>query len=258
MHIVDSHCHIDKLDLTNFDNDLDIMLTKAKELSVREFLCVAITLEEFPKVLELAKKNPQIYASVGVHPTEQDGLDPDIDTLIKLSADDNIIAIGETGLDYFHIKKDTAKWQIERFIRHIQVSKTTLKPLIIHTREAKDDTLNIMRQESANSGVMHCFTEDYEMAKKAIDLGFYISFSGIVTFKNAKTIHEVAQKIPLDCMLVETDSPYLTPEPYRGKTNNPGYTYFVVKKIAKLRGIDIEEVAETTSNNFHNLFFKNK
>lgn len=258
MHIVDSHCHIDKVDLSPFNNNIKTMLSSADELFVKEFLCVSINLENFHAVLELAQQHKEIYASVGVHPTEQDGIDPDVATLIKLGSNDDIIAIGETGLDYFHLKRDEVEWQRQRFKRHIEAAKKLNKPLIIHTREAKDDTLAIMRDMDANSGVMHCFVEDYATAKAAIDLGFYISFSGIVTFKNAKTLHEVAQKIPLDCMLVETDSPYLTPEPYRGKANNPGYTYFVAKAIAKLRGISIDEVASATTANFHNLFFAKK
>ena len=197
MHIVDSHCHIDKLDLEEFENNVSSMLASANKLSVKEFLCVCISLESFDKVLALAKKYKEIYASVGLHPTVQVATEPNAKHLASLAADDNVVAIGETGLDYFHIKKDSAKWQRDRFREHIKASQIVGKPLIIHTRCAKDDTLKIMRETGATSGVMHCFSEDYQSAKAAISLGFYISFSGIVTFKNAKMVQEVAQKIPL-------------------------------------------------------------
>ena len=255
MKIVDSHCHIDRVDLDAFGGSIETMLAHAKELSVTEFLCVCIDLEHFDDVHNLALAHPSIYASVGVHPTETDGKDPGVSELIELSKSDRVIAIGETGLDYFHIKKDEADWQRDRFRRHIEASNRTGKPMIIHTREAKQDTIAIMQEEKAQAGVMHCFSEDWETAKAALDLGFYISFSGILTFNSAKDLREVAKKIPADRLLVETDSPYLTPVPHRGRPNSPAFTYHVAEKLAEVRGSSIEAIAEITTNNFRRLFF---
>ena len=257
MHIIDSHCHIDRVDVEQFGGSVDSMLAHAEELSVKEFLCVCIDLEHFDEVLSLAQKHPQIYASVGVHPVELEGKDPSVDELLKLANDDNIIAIGETGLDYFHVEKESADWQRDRFRRHIAASNQSGKPMIIHTRDAKVDTIKIMAEEKANAGVMHCFSEDWETAQAALDLGFYISFSGIVTFKSADALREVAKKIPADRILVETDSPYLTPVPNRGKPNSPAYTYYVAEKLAEIRGVSVNEIAQTTTQNFKNLFFSN-
>lgn len=255
MQITDSHCHIDRVDLDSFGGSIESLIKHANTLSVTRFLCVCIDLENFHKVLDLAKNHPSIYASVGVHPVEKDGADPTIDELLKLAEHPKIIAIGETGLDYFHIDKNDADWQRERFRRHIRVSKKIAKPLIIHTRDAKTDTIKIMQEEQATKGVMHCFSEDWATAKAALDLGFYISFSGIITFKNAENLREVAKQVPLERLLVETDSPYLTPTPYRGKPNTPAYTYFVVQELAKLHNLSIEEIATKTTQNFDDLFF---
>jgi TatD DNase family protein len=254
MTIIDSHCHLDRIDLSEFGGSFESLLAQAKALSVEQFLCVCINLENFPKVLSLAKKYNQIHASVGVHPTERVGEEPSEQTLLTLAQDDNVVAIGETGLDYFHIDATTADWQRERFRRHINVAKEINKPLIIHTRDAKADTLRIMQEEQAHAGVMHCFVEDWESAKAALDLGFYISFSGIVTFKNAQDLQAVAKKIPIDRLLIETDSPYLTPMPYRGKPNMPGYTYYVAEKLAEIRQDTISNIAQQTTDNFHRLF----
>jgi TatD DNase family protein len=218
-------------------------------------LCVCIDLEHFDDVFSLAKSHQQIYASVGVHPVEQEGKDPSVDELLALADHEKIIAIGETGLDYFHVKKDTADWQRERFRRHIAASNQSGKPMIIHTREAKADTIEIMQQEQAQAGVMHCFSEDWETAKAALDLGFYISFSGIITFKSAADLREVAKKVPADRLLVETDSPYLTPVPYRGRANSPAYTYYVAEKLAEIRGVSVDNIAQQTTQNFNDLFF---
>jgi TatD DNase family protein len=218
-------------------------------------LCVCIDLEHFDDVFSLAKAHQQIYASVGVHPVEQEGKDPSVEELLTLADHEKIIAIGETGLDYFHVKKDTADWQRERFRRHIAASNQSGKPMIIHTREAKADTIEIMQQEQAQAGVMHCFSEDWETAKAALDLGFYISFSGIITFKSAADLREVAKKVPADRLLVETDSPYLTPVPYRGRANSPAYTYYVAEKLAEIRGTSIDNIAQQTTQNFNDLFF---
>lgn len=255
MKLVDSHCHLDCLDFTKDDlpASLDEALDSAKAEHIEAFLCVSITLEHFPNVLKIAQSYPNIYASVGVHPTEQEGEEPSAERLLSLADDSNIIAIGETGLDYYWLK-DKPEWQRDRFRTHIQVAKTCEKPLIIHTRDAKEDTIRIMKEEGASKGVMHCFTEDYAMAKQAIDLGFYISFSGIVSFKNAKALHEVAQKVPTDRILVETDCPYLAPVPHRGKTNQPAYVKHVAEHIAMLRNESVEQVAEYTTQNFNTLF----
>jgi len=255
MKIIDSHCHIDRIDLDQFGGSMESMLAHAKDLSVEEFLCVCIDLEHFDDVFSLAKSHQQIYASVGVHPVEQEGKDPSVEELLALADHEKIIAIGETGLDYFHVKKDTADWQRERFRRHIAASNQSGKPMIIHTREAKADTIEIMQQEQAQAGVMHCFSEDWETAKAALDLGFYISFSGIITFKSAADLREVAKKVPANRLLVETDSPYLTPVPYRGRANSPAYTYYVAEKLAEIRGVSVDNIAQQTTQNFNDLFF---
>lgn len=255
MHIVDSHCHIDRVDFEQFGGSIESMLAHAQELSVKEFLCVCIDLEHFDDVFSLAKNHASIYASVGVHPTEQEGKDPSVDELLTLADDKKIIAIGETGLDYFHVEKESADWQRARFRRHIAASNQSSKPMIIHTRQAKEDTIRIMREEKAQAGVMHCFSEDWATAKAALDLGFYISFSGIITFKSAGALREVAKKIPADRLLVETDAPYLTPVPNRGKPNSPAYTYYVAQKLAEIRGASVEEIASATTQNFKRLFF---
>ncbi len=254
MKVIDSHCHLDRVDLSAFGGSIERLLAHAKTLSVEEFLCVCVDLEHFDNVLYLAKKYPQIYASVGVHPCDLDGKDPTVEELLALADDDNVIAIGETGLDYFHIEKDTADWQRERFRRHIAASNQSGKPMIVHTRNARFDTIAIMQEERAEKGVMHCFSEDWATAKAALDLGFYISFSGIITFKNANELREVVKKVPLDRILVETDSPYLTPAPYRGKPNSPAYTYYVVEKIANIHTQSIKTIANITTNNFKQLF----
>ena len=255
MQIVDSHCHIDRVDLVAFGGSVESMLSHATELSVNQFLCVCIDLEHFDQVHNLALQHSNIYASVGVHPTEVNSKEPSVDKLLELSSSDRVIAIGETGLDYFRVKKDEADWQRDRFRRHIRASNESEKPLIIHMRDSKEDIIDILQNENAQSGVMHCFTEDWETAKAALDLGFYISFSGILTFNNANDLREIAKKVPADRLLVETDSPYLTPAPYRGKPNSPAYTYYVVEKLAEVRNTSIDEIAEVTTTNFKNLFF---
>ena len=249
---VDSHCHLNFPELVG---QLDSVFALMRENQVDCALCVSVTLEEFPRIRELAEQHKHIFASVGVHPDYEDIPTVSPDQLVELAAHPKVIAIGETGLDYFRLKGDL-EWQRDRFRTHIRAARTTGKPLIIHTREAAADTLKIMKEEGADQigGVMHCFTESLDVAKSAIELGFYISFSGIVTFKNAKSLKEVAQQIPLDRMLIETDSPFLAPIPYRGKTNQPGYVRYVAEEIAKLRGISIESVADATTKNFYELF----
>ncbi len=254
MQIVDSHCHLNKLDFVKFGGNIESVITHAKELSVIKFLCVCIDLEHFDEILFLAKKYPQIYASVGVHPVNTKGKDPSICQLLKLANYEEVVAIGETGLDYFHIERAIADWQRNRFRRHIRASNQSGKPMIIHTRNAKEDTIKIMQEEKAKQGVMHCFSEDWETAQMALDLGFYISFSGTITFKSARDLREVAKKVPSDKLLVETDSPYLTPMPYRGTSNLPAYSYYVAEKLAEIRGVSINDIASTTTSNFEQLF----
>ena len=255
MQIVDSHCHIDRVDLDTFGGSIESMLTHAGELSVNKFLCVCIDLEHFDQVHNLALEYPNIFSSVGVHPTETNCKDPSIEELLVYAKSDRVIAIGETGLDYFHVKKEEADWQRDRFRRHIKASNESGKPMIIHMRDAKEDTIRIMTEEKAEAGVMHCYSEDWETAQAALDLGFYISFSGILTFNSAQSLREVAMKVPAERLLVETDSPYLTPSPFRGRPNSPAYTYYVVEKLAEIRNTSIDEMATTTTNNFNQLFF---
>ena len=255
MQIIDSHCHIDRLDLDAFGGSIESMLDHARNLSVDKFLCVCIDLEHFDDVHTLSKSYPNIYCSVGVHPTETNCKDPSIEELLEYAKSNRVIAIGETGLDYFHVRKDEADWQRDRFRRHIAASNQSGKPMIIHMRDSKEDTIEILSREKAEKGVMHCFAEDLETAEAAIDLGFYISFSGIVTFKSAQDLREVAKQIPTERILIETDSPYLTPVPYRGKPNSPAYTYYVAEKLAEIRNTTIGEIAKVTTQNFNQLFF---
>ncbi len=253
--LVDSHCHLDRLDLANSTDGLTEILENAARHGVGHMLCVCITMEDFPAVLSLAKQHPNIFASVGLHPNEQGGQEPSCERLIELAQDPKVIAIGETGLDYFRSQGDL-EWQRERFRTHIRAAKAVDKPLIIHNREAKQDTLRILKEEGADQvgGVMHCFTEDWETAQRALDLNFYISFSGIVTFNSAQELKQVARQLPLNRLLVETDSPYLAPVPFRGKSNQPAYVQHVAQHIADLRGITLEEVVEATTRNFFELF----
>ena len=250
--LVDSHCHIDFPDLAE---RLPELLSRMQTNGVGCAVCIGVNLENFPRVIALAEAHPQLYATVGVHPEYTDTEEPDLARLSQLADHPKIIAIGETGLDYYW-QKDRPEWQRERFRTHIRAAIACNKPLVIHTRESADDTLRLLEEEDAQAvgGVMHCFTENWEIAQRALDLGFYISFSGIVTFKNALIIKEVAQKTPLDRILLETDSPYLAPVPYRGKQNQPAYVLHVAEEIARLRGISLEEVAGATTENFFRLF----
>lgn len=250
--LVDSHCH---LNFPEFTENINAVRQLMQDSQVSHALCVSVTLDKFPEVLGLAKQYDNFYASVGVHPDYENIDEPSVDLLCRLAKHPKVVAIGETGLDYFRLTGDL-EWQRNRFRTHIRAAILVGKPLIIHTRNAANDTLRIMQEEGAHQagGVMHCFTESLEMAKAAIEMGFYISFSGIVTFKNAAQLKEVAQKIPLDKILVETDSPYLAPVPFRGKTNQPAYVKYVAQEIADLRGISLEAVMQATTQNFFNLF----
>jgi TatD DNase family protein len=252
---IDSHCHINFPELkTNIEN----VLRNMKDKKITNALCVSVELDSFPEVLAMAEGYDHIYASVGVHPDYEDIREPSVDELVKIAANhQKVVAIGETGLDYFRLKGDLT-WQRDRFRNHIRAANEAKLPLIIHTRQAQDDTIQIMTEEGANQtrGVMHCFTESYEMAKQALDLDFYISFSGIITFKNAEDLRETAKKIPLDRILIETDSPYLAPVPNRGKMNEPSNVVYVAEKIAELHNCSVDKVAEQTSQNFFDLFHR--
>jgi len=249
---VDSHCHLNFPELAG---DLERVMANMRENQVTHALCVSVTLEDFPAVLELAERYPHIYASVGIHPDSQGVREAEPGDLVRLAMHPRVVAIGETGLDYHRLKGDL-EWQRERFRRHIRAALSCAKPLIVHTRDAAADTIRIMREEGADraGGVMHCFTESWDTAAAALDLGFYISFSGIVTFKNAKALKEVAIKVPMERMLIETDSPYLAPVPHRGKLNQPGYVRHVAEEIARLRGLTLDSVAARTTSNFFSLF----
>ena len=250
---IDSHCHLDFPDL---QADQRNVLNLMRENAVTHALTISTTLKTFPAVRAVAEANANIWCSAGVHPDEQvDDHEPTVEELLGLAAHPKVVAIGETGLDYFRLA-EPLDWQRERFRIHIRAAIACAKPLVIHTRNAHADTLRLMREENANKagGVMHCFTETQAVADAAMDMNFYISFSGIVTFKSAKDLKEVAKHVPLNRMLIETDSPYLAPMPYRGKMNQPGYVKHVAEHIAELRGITVEEVAQATTANFFALF----
>jgi TatD DNase family protein len=249
---VDSHCHIDFLELADRSAEVQALM---RQNQVALGLCVSVNLENFPRVLAVAERHENIFASVGVHPDYEGVEEPDAARLAELAQHPKVIAIGETGLDYFRLTGDL-EWQRQRFRNHIEAARLSGKPLIIHTRQAAADTLRIMEECSAVEvgGVMHCFTETHEVAEAAMAMGFYISFSGIVTFKNATALKEVAQRVPLDRILIETDAPYLAPAPHRGKMNQPGYVRHVAEELARLRGVSLEEIAEATSQNFSKLF----
>ncbi len=250
---IDSHCHLNFPELAG---RLDEVLDNMAHNAVSDALCVGVELEKIPEILRLAEQHENIYASIGVHPDYELDVEPTQEQLVALAQHPKVIAIGETGLDYFRLKGDL-EWQRMRFRTHIQAARQCRKPLIIHTREAAEDTLRIMREESAGEigGVMHCFTENLGVALAAIEMGFYISFSGIVTFKNAAIVKEVAQSIPLERILIETDSPYLAPVPHRGKLNEPAYVKHVAEEIARLRNLSPDDVGRATSENFRRLFF---
>lgn len=249
---IDSHCHINFPGLA--ERIPDVLDAMARN-QVTHALCVSVELAALPQIIGLAEQYPNIFASVGVHPDHEDCAEPGLDQLLALASHPKVIAVGETGLDYFRLTGDL-EWQRERFRTHIRAALQCGKPLIIHTRQAAEDTLRIMREEGADQvgGVMHCFTESLEVAEQALALNFYISFSGIVTFKKALELKKVAKHVPLERMLIETDSPYLAPVPYRGKTNEPAYVCHVAEEIALLRGISPEEVGQATSRNFFALF----
>lgn len=251
---VDSHCHLDFPELAQ---NLPDILDRMTQNRVSHALVVSVNMRDWPRLMTLVAGQPHLYASVGVHPDYEDAPDPTVDDLVEATHSDKVVAIGESGLDYFRLS-EPLDWQRERFRTHIRASRRSGLPLIVHTRAAAADTLRIMREEEAGQvgGVMHCFTESWEIACQALALGFYISLSGIVTFKKAGALHELAVKVPLDRLLIETDSPYLAPVPYRGKLNDPSKVIHVAEKIAALRGAAVEEIAERTTDNFFRLFNK--
>ena len=253
--LVDSHCHIDLMDYEKLGGDPNSAVAYAHENGIGYMLCVSVDLEQYPVMMDTIANMDRVFASVGVHPNHHEGIDPGVEQLVELATHPKVIATGETGLDYFRSEGDL-EWQRDRFRRHIEAAKQSNKPLIIHSREAKEDTIKVLQEENARDigGVMHCFAEDWEMARQAMDLGFYISFSGIVTFKSATTLQDVARRVPLDRMLVETDSPWLAPVPYRGKTNQPAYVKHVAEFIAELRQDSYENIATATTKNFFTLF----
>ena len=249
---VDSHCHLDFPELAA---ELPQLLAAMREQEVTHALCIGVDLPAWPAVIAIAQSHANLYATAGVHPDYVDTPEPSAAELVAMAQADKVVAIGETGLDYFRLEGDL-EWQRKRFRTHIRAAREANKPLVIHTRAAAADTLAIMREERASDvgGVMHCFTETWEVAQAALDLGFHISFSGIVTFKNAVELKEVARRVPLERMLIETDSPYLAPVPHRGKRNQPAWVRHVGEAVAALRGVPAETIARATSDNFFNLF----
>ena len=253
--LVDSHCHLDCIDLAEFDNKFDNLIKHTLDAGVEHMLCVSINLKEYPEMLEKVRAYPTISVSAGMHPMADETDEFSIEYLTQLATDDKVVAIGETGLDYYY-HKGNPDWQQERFRAHIQVANKVNKPVIIHTRDAANDTLDILRGENAEKcgGVIHCFTETQEFAEHAMELGFMISISGIVTFKNADALRKVAKSIPDDKLLIETDSPYLAPIPHRGKQNQPAFVHHVAETLADIRSTRVEHIAEISRNNFYSLF----
>ncbi|WP_457673331.1 TatD family hydrolase [Thiolapillus sp.] len=253
--LVDSHCHLDRVDLSSYGDDFSLFMQATRNAGVGHMLCVSIDLESYPAMLGLVEPYEDISVSVGVHPNDQDRHEPAADELASLATHEKNVAIGETGLDFFRSEGDLT-WQKERFRTHIRAAISAGKPLIIHTRDAREETLKIMAEENARDagGVLHCFTENWEMARAALDMGFYISFSGIITFNNAAELREVAARVPLDRLLIETDSPYLAPVPHRGKPNEPRHVRHVAEKVAEVRHMDVEELVAQTGENFFRLF----
>ncbi|MGL4232555.1 MAG: TatD family hydrolase [Casimicrobium sp.] len=249
---VDSHCHIN---FSDFADDVDALIVRMREARVTHAMCISVTYPEWPSVVALADRFENIYATAGVHPDYEDIEEPTVASLLERAAHPKVQAIGETGLDYYRLQGDL-EWQRERFRTHIRAARECGKPLVIHTRSASEDTLKIMREEKSHEvgGVMHCFTETWDVAAAAMEMGFHISFSGIVSFKNAKELHEVAKRVPLDHMLIETDAPYLAPVPFRGKRNEPSFVPHVASAVAALRGVDTETIGSATSANFFKLF----
>ncbi len=253
--LVDSHCHLNMIKRARTREGLAQVLADAAEAGVVHMLCVSVDLESYPEVQRIAHDHPQVSASVGVHPNHREGRDPSVAELVELAADSQVVAIGETGLDYYRGEGDL-EWQRERFRRHIRAARECGKPVIVHMRDATEDTLTILDEEKVAEvgGVLHCFTGDWETAQRVLDLGMHLSYSGIVTFRNAQAIAEAARHTPMERLLVETDAPYLTPMPHRGKGNEPRYVRRVAEYVAELKGLPLEELARATHDNFFTLF----
>ncbi len=253
--LIDTHCHLNMLNLDAYEGDLGALIERAKSVGVEYILCVGVDLIHAPVVIGIAECFENVFASVGLHPSEKINREPTVEELVKLADHPKVVAVGETGLDYYY-NKEGLEVMRERFRTHVQAARQVKKPIIVHSRSAPEDTICILREEKAAEvgGVMHCFTEEWVLAEQAMDLGFYISFSGIVTFKNAKNVVAVAEKVPLERLLIETDAPYLTPEPHRGKPNEPQYVKFVAERIAEIKKLSFEAVALQTTQNARQLF----
>ncbi|AMO57007.1 hydrolase TatD [Endozoicomonas montiporae] len=253
--LIDSHCHLDRLKLDQYDGDLDRAVQAARDAGVERMLCIGIDLDNADAVVDIASRYEDVFASVGVHPLEKDKPEPSLEKLIQLASHKRVVAIGETGLDYYY-SSDNIPTQQQRFITHLEAAKQCSLPVIIHTRDAREDTLALIDEhaDKERAGVLHCFTESWDMAKAAMDMNFYISISGIVTFRNADALRDVVRKMPLDHLLLETDAPYLAPVPHRGKSNEPKYLPDVVKCVASLKGVSQETLAQQTADNFFKLF----
>jgi len=257
--LIDSHCHLDRINLDRYDGNLANAIAAANERGIQQMLCISVTLDNIQTVIDVAQAHPSVVASVGVHPCDVKEGTATAEQLIQWASQEKVVALGETGLDY-HYETESKELQHESFALHLNVGKKIGLPVVVHTREAKADTLALIKQYGSveHSGVLHCFTEDWEMAKAALDLNYYISISGIVTFKNAEQIRDVVRNMPIDRLLVETDSPYLAPIPYRGKPNEPKYVREVAQFVADLKGMSIEQLGEHTCENFYRLFNKAK
>ncbi|EKF75197.1 TatD family deoxyribonuclease [Alcanivorax hongdengensis A-11-3] len=255
--LVDSHCHLDRLNLEAHNGDFEAMMAATADAGVSHMLCIGVDLESFPQVQGLAERYDNVFASVGVHPLYKESREPQVAELVERAAHPRVVAIGETGLDYFYAREQR-DWQQRYFVAHIQAARETGLPLVIHTRGAKDDTLALLREHGGGEvrGVLHCFTEDLDMARQAMDMGFYISISGIVTFRNAEALRETVRELPLERLLIETDSPWLAPVPYRGKPNEPRYVAQVAECVASLKNVSVETLAAATAENFFTLFNK--
>lgn len=254
--LVDSHCHLDRIDLAPYEGDLGAALAAATERGITRMLCISVDRPGVDKVCAIARQYPNVYASVGIHPLDIGAEQESVDSLCELASRPKVIAIGETGLDYYYSRDNSAAQQ-QSFRTHLEASKRTRKPLIVHSRDAREDTLDLIREvgDPSVGGILHCFTESWEMAEQALALNYYISFSGIITFKNAADLRAVVERVPMERLLVETDSPYLAPVPFRGKSNEPKYTREVAQCIADIKGLELEQVAQQTSANFDRLFF---
>lgn len=253
--LIDSHCHLDRLNLDAYDGNLDAAVEAALARDISQLLCVGISIENVDRVVEIAQCYPQVVASVGVHPLDVDKGLASVEQLVNWAKQPKVVAIGESGLDYYYSEESKAQQQAS-FAVHLEAGGESELPVIVHTRDAREDTLAMIREHGseAHRGVLHCFTEDWDMARRALDLGYFISISGIVTFRNADALRDVVRQIPLDRLLVETDSPYLAPVPYRGKPNEPKYVREVAEYIAELKQVSFEELAKLTSANFYELF----